>query len=90
MDESSWMYSDSPQGLYREDCCKGVESFINFALSNPKNISGSGIKCLCVKCENKKLYQSDVVMMHFFLKYSLRNVYVDLHIENLMFHMRPC
>jgi hypothetical protein len=80
----------SPQRLYREDYCKGVESFINFALSNPKNISGGRIRCTCVKCKNKKFHQSDIMIMHLLKKGSLRNIYVDLHTENLLFHMRPC
>jgi len=33
-----------------------VEGFINFTLSNSKNISGGGIKCLYAKCKNKKLH----------------------------------
>jgi hypothetical protein len=57
MDHRSWMYRDSPQELYKEGYYKGVESFINFILSNPKNISGGEIRCLCVKCKNKKFHQ---------------------------------
>jgi len=80
----------SPQGLYREDYCKGVESFINFALSNSKNISRGRIRCTCVKCKNKKFHQSNIMIMHLLKKGSLRNIYVNLHTENLLFHMRPC
>jgi hypothetical protein len=43
--------------LYREDYYKRIEGFIDFALLNPKNISGGRIKCSCVKCENKKFHQ---------------------------------
>jgi hypothetical protein len=57
MDHYSWMYRDSPQELYRKGYYKGVESFINFILSNPKNISGGEIRCLCVKFKNKKFHQ---------------------------------
>jgi hypothetical protein len=57
MDHRSWMYRDSPQGLYKEGYYKEVESFINFILSNPKNISGGEIRCLCVKFKNKKFHQ---------------------------------
>jgi hypothetical protein len=49
------MYLDSPQGVFREDYYRGVKSFINFTLSNPKNISGCKIRCLYVKCKNKKI-----------------------------------
>jgi hypothetical protein len=30
MDDRSWMYQDSPQGLRRMDYCNGVQGFINF------------------------------------------------------------
>jgi hypothetical protein len=30
MDDRSWMYRDSPQGLRRMDYCNGVQGFINF------------------------------------------------------------
>jgi hypothetical protein len=30
MNNHYWMYRDSPQGLCREDYCKGIETFINF------------------------------------------------------------
>jgi hypothetical protein len=33
MDDCSWMFRDSPQGLQRMDYCNGVQSFINFATS---------------------------------------------------------
>ena len=31
MDDRSWIYRDSSQGLWMMDSCKGVEGFINFA-----------------------------------------------------------
>ena len=36
MDYRSWMYRDSPQGLFKKGYCKEVEGFINFTFSNPK------------------------------------------------------
>ena len=35
----SWMYLDLPQGLYRKDYSRRVEGFIDFSVSNLKNIS---------------------------------------------------
>jgi len=58
MDDHSWMYRDSPEGLRKIDYCNEVQSFINYALSNPKNIGGYGIRCPCKRCENKKISQS--------------------------------
>jgi hypothetical protein len=47
------MYRVSPEGLHMMDYYNGVDSFINCALSNPKNIVGEGIRCSCKKCKNK-------------------------------------
>jgi hypothetical protein len=50
--------------LQRLDYCNRVEVFINYALSNPYNISGGGIRCLCKRCKNKKLFDLDVITIH--------------------------
>ena len=42
--------------------------FINYALSNSKNINGGGIRCTCKKYENKKFFDQDVVTMHLIQK----------------------
>jgi len=64
MNDRSWMYRDSPQGLRMIDYCNGVQGFINFTTSIPKNFTGGGIRCPCRKCQNKKYLHPDVVMMH--------------------------
>jgi hypothetical protein len=33
-----------------------------------KNISEGKIRCLCMKCENKKFHHRDVVMIHLLKK----------------------
>ena len=68
MDNRSWMHRDSPQGLQMMYYCNGVQGLINYALSNLRNISGGGIKCLCNKCKNKTFLDLDVVMMHLLQK----------------------
>jgi hypothetical protein len=57
-----------PKGFFIEDYCKNVKGFINFTLSNLKNISGGRIRCLYVKCKTKKFHQLDVLMMHLLRK----------------------
>jgi hypothetical protein len=64
MDDRSWMYQDSPQGLRRMDYCSGVQGFINFVTFIPRNFTGGSIRCPCRKCQNKKYLHLDVVMMH--------------------------
>jgi hypothetical protein len=56
MNNCSWMYRDSPKGLYMKNYCKRVEGFINFTLLNLNNISGDEIRCPCTKCKNKKFH----------------------------------
>jgi len=63
-DDRLWMYRDLPQGLWMMDYCNGVQGFINYAISNPININGDGIRCPCKRCKNKKNFDPDVVMMH--------------------------
>jgi len=68
MNDRSWMYRDSPQELRKMYYCNEVQDFINYTISNPRNISGCGIRCPCKMCKNKKLLNTDVVTMHFLHK----------------------
>jgi hypothetical protein len=74
MDDRSWMYRDLPQGLRRMDYCNGVQGFINFATSIPRNFTGGGIRCLYKKCQYKKYLHPDVVTMYL----STQRVYGEL------------
>jgi hypothetical protein len=58
------MYRDSPQELQRMNYCNGVQGFINFATSIPRNFSGGGIRCPYMKCKNKKYLHSEVVTIY--------------------------
>jgi len=73
MDDHSWMYRDSPQGLRRMNYCNGAQGFINFATSIPKIFTGGGIRCLCRKCQNKKYLHPNVVMMFLLHKEFMEN-----------------
>jgi len=68
MDDRSWMYRDSPEGLRKMDYCNEVQNFINYALSNLRNIGRCGIRCPCKRCENKKFLNPDVVTTHLLQK----------------------
>jgi len=52
----------------------GVDGFINYTLSNPRNISGGGSRCLC-KSKNKIFLNLDVVTMHL-----LQNKFLEKHL----------
>jgi len=68
MDDHSWMFRDLPERLRRMDYYNGVQGFVNYALSNPRNISGGSIRCPCKTCKNKKFLDPDVVMIHLLQK----------------------
>ena len=68
MDDRSWMYRDSPQGLRRMNYCNGVQGFINFTTSIPRNFTDGGIRCPCRKCKNLKFLHQDVVTIHLLTK----------------------
>jgi len=90
MDDLSWMYQNLQERLYKQDYLQGVKSFIYCVLSKPNDISADKIRCLCVKCTNKKFHHKDIVMMHLLKKCLLRNTYVDLHTKNHIFLIKPC
>jgi hypothetical protein len=50
------------------DYCNGVQGFINFTTSIPRNFTDGGIRCPCRKCKNLKFLHQDVVTMHLLTK----------------------
>jgi hypothetical protein len=50
------------------DYCNGVQGFINFATSIPRNFTNGDIRCPFRKCKNKKFMHQNVVTMHLLTK----------------------
>jgi hypothetical protein len=50
------------------DYCNGVQGFINFTTSIPRNFTDGGIRCPCRKCKNLKFLHQDVVTIHLLTK----------------------
>jgi hypothetical protein len=73
MDDRSWIYRDSPQGLRMMDYCNEVQGFINFAISILRTFSEGGIRCPSRRCKNKKFLHPDVVTMHLLHKGFMEN-----------------
>jgi len=83
MNDHLWMYRDSPKGCMRLIIVMGF--IINYVLSNLRNISGGGIRCLCKKCKNKKKkIDPDVITMHLLQKRFMKR-YLCLYA-----HGKPC
>jgi hypothetical protein len=57
--------------------CNGVQDFINYAISNMRNISGDDIRYLYKRCKNNKFLNPDVVMMHLLQK---KKVHEAIHL----------
>jgi hypothetical protein len=82
------MSRDSPKGLHRMDYYNKIQDFINYALSNPRNISGDRIRYPFKRCK-KKIQSTCCNDASSKKKGSLRNTYVGLYIKNYIFPTRP-
>jgi len=56
------------KGCVGEIFLKMLMSFVNFVLSNSKNISEGKIRCPCEKFKNKNIHHKDVMTMHLLKK----------------------
>jgi hypothetical protein len=68
--------------------CNGVQGFINFTTSIPRNFTEGGIRCPYRKCENKKYLHPDVVMMDLLHKGFMEITCVGMHTEKYLFVIR--
>jgi len=59
--------------------CNGVQGFMNYVLSNPRNISGEGIRYPCQRYKNKKFLDVDVVTILLLQKKSFIEKYLCLY-----------
>jgi len=88
MDDYSWMYRVSLKGLRNMDYCNEVESFIKYTLSNPKIISGGGIRYLCKSFKNKKFINLNVITMYLLQKKVLGEILVFVNIWRTICSLR--
>jgi hypothetical protein len=51
MGYNTWMYQDSSQWLWRMNYCNGVQGFISFATSIPRNFTRGGIRHFVESCK---------------------------------------
>jgi len=64
----------------------GVSFFINYVLSNPRNISEGSIRCPCKKCKNKNFLDPDLPnLTKLLLEYTKSHSY---HFSNKDIEMR--
>jgi len=90
MVDYSLIYWVSPKEFHGIGYCNVVKGFINYTLSDLKNISVDSIRCSCKRYKNKKFLNLNVVMIHLLKKKSSwKNTCVGLHTKNHMFLTRP-
>jgi len=78
------------KGCVGEIFLKMLKSFVNFVLSNSKNISEGKIRCPCAKFKNKNIHHKDIITMHLLKKrVHKKNTQIGLHMNNLMFLTKP-
>ena len=58
------------------DYCNGVQGFINYVISNLRNINEGSIRCPCKRCKNKKISRSRCCND----ASSTKNVHVGIHV----------
>jgi hypothetical protein len=68
--------------------CNVVYGFIDYTLSNSRNISEGDIKCLCKRCKNKKFLDLDVVTMHLLQKKVHKEIHVLVCTRRTIYSLR--
>jgi len=70
------MYQVSPEGLCMINYYSGVKGFINYALSNLKNISRGNARYPCKRYNNKKFLDPAISTMHLLQKKAYEKIVV--------------
>jgi len=63
------------QKIAHDGLFNGVEDFISYTLSNPKYISGDGIRCPCKRCKNK-CFLIQILLWYIFYKKKFMEKYL--------------
>ncbi|XP_021719045.1 uncharacterized protein LOC110686748 [Chenopodium quinoa] len=74
--ERSWMYKRTIGQSINPDFVKGVDEFIQYVRDHPESSNPDEVRCPCVKCKNKRLWNADTVKIHLYDKGFVPNYYV--------------
>lgn len=66
MDDRLWMYRRVCDGFVSKEFYDGVVKFVNFAFSQASPLRV--VRCPCVKCDNRKFQNKEIVMEHLLRK----------------------
>ncbi|XP_021775699.1 uncharacterized protein LOC110739547 [Chenopodium quinoa] len=74
--ERSWMYKRTIGQSINPDFVKGVNEFIQYIRDHPESSNPDEVRCPCVKCKNKRLWNANTVKIHLYDKGYVPNYYV--------------
>lgn len=74
--ERSWMYKRTIGQSINPNFVKGVDEFIQYVRDHPESSNPDEVRCPCVKCKNKRLWNADTVKIHLYDKGFVPNYYV--------------
>ncbi|XP_021775780.1 uncharacterized protein LOC110739640 [Chenopodium quinoa] len=73
--ERSWMYERMIGQSINPDFVKEVDEFIQYVTDHPESSNSNEVRCPCVKCKNKRLWNADTVKIHMYGKGFIPNYY---------------
>ncbi|XP_021744024.1 uncharacterized protein LOC110710077 [Chenopodium quinoa] len=73
--ERSWMYKRTIGQSINPDFVKGVDESIQYVTDHPESSNPDEVRCPCVKCKNKRLWNADTVKIHLYGKGFVPNYY---------------
>ncbi|XP_021729406.1 uncharacterized protein LOC110696427 [Chenopodium quinoa] len=73
--ERSWMYERMVGKSINPEFVKGVDEFIEYVTDHPESSNPNEVRCPCVKCKNKRLWNADTVKIHLYRKGFIPNYY---------------
>ncbi|XP_021731250.1 uncharacterized protein LOC110698150 [Chenopodium quinoa] len=73
--ERRWMYERMVGQSINPKFVKGVDEFIQYVADHPESSNPNEVRCPCVKCKNKRLWDADTVKIHLYRKGFTPNYY---------------
>lgn len=84
----SWMYkriNQTTKGV-SEEFCQGLENFMRFAKNQPLFLESGKLFCPCIKCDNGKQREEEIVVKHLYNRGFALNYWVwTSHGEDYVF-----
>ncbi|XP_021729830.1 uncharacterized protein LOC110696802 [Chenopodium quinoa] len=73
--ERSWMYERKVGHSINPEFVKGVDEFLKYVEDHPESSNPNEVRCPCLKCKNKRLWDAETVKIHLYRKGFIPNYY---------------